>query len=439
MTPLVFLLITCAGCLAVVARGRQSRLEQVGVALFIVVVACLAVGGLLTTAVRTDAIADGRGLIPCVVGPLLALSWRTALTGRTSGPLIGVLSTVLLLAGLGGHAAVLLPIRLAPVVVGGGLAVAVVAAVAAGVASARRARTLPAALWRHRLITEAAGVIVVGLAALVAAIGTWWPTPADVVWPTLVALGAALATSARAGAWPLSPRDVVIVAGGALAAAMVAPPGSDRVITAVVVATGAVIAHGLLGGLSSRPPRLDERRPVAAAAPTGLFGVAPILDDERLRRPQRPRVLARTSIRRIVDAAVERAWRSAAQGRGRPPIDVVGGDDLDVDGDAGELAEALCTLLDHALRTRAPDASERIMVTLRAAPATVALELDGVAFKEGGAPFLDVDGAGSVVAVARARLLIERHGGQLHVRDGGRGSVHLTLPRRVQRGAVGQA
>jgi hypothetical protein len=373
-----------------------------------------------------------------VVGPLLALSWRTALTGRTSGPLVGVLSTVLLLAGLGGHAAVLLPLRLAPVVVGGGLAVAVVAAVAAGIASARRARTLPAALWRHRLITEAAGVVVVGLAALVAAIGTWWPTPADVVWPTLVALGAALATSARASAWPLSPRDVVIGAGGALAAAFIAPPGPDRVITAVVVATGAVIAHGLLGGPSSRPRRLDERHLVGAAAPTGLFGVAPILDDERLRRPQRPRVLARTSIRRIVDAAVERAWRSAARGRGRAPIDIVGGDDLDVDGDAAEFAEAICAVLDCALRARADTAEERITVTLRGAPATVSVEIDDVTFVPSPRPFADVDNDDSV-ALARARVLVERHGGQLHVRDGGRGAVHLTLPRRVQRGPVGLA
>jgi len=437
MSPLVFLLVACAGCLAVVARGRLGRFEQVGVALFVVVVACVAVGGLLSSSLRSDAIADGRALIPCIIGPLLALSWRTELAERTGGPIVGGVATVLLLAGLGSHAAVLLPWRLAPVAVVGALGLAVIAAMTAAATSLRRARALPTPLWRHRVVTEVAGVGVVGLGALLAGAGAWWPLPAAAAWPAVVGLGAALATSARASASPLAGRDVAAAVTAAAAAALVAPTAMTAIVAAATVVTGAVVGVGVLG-LPAPRRAVVEARAIGAPPPAGVFGVAPILDDDSLRRPTRPRVLARSPARRIVDAAIERAWRASGQSRGRPPIDVTGGDDVDVD-DAGELAEALCTLLDHALRTRAPDASERIMVTLRAAPATVALELDGVAFKEGGAPFLDVDGAGGVVAVARARLLIERHGGQLHVRDGGRGSVHLTLPRRVQRGAVGQA
>jgi hypothetical protein len=438
MTPLVFLLVSCAGCLAVVVRGRLSRFEQVGVALFIVVVACLAVGGLLSTTLRGDDVADGRALIPCVIGPLLALSWRTALTGRTSGPLVGVLATVLLLAGLGSHAAALVPWRGAPLAVTAALSLAVVAAVAAAIASLRRARDLPAALWRQRLVTEAAGVGVVGLAALLAAVGTMWSVRLDAAWPALVALGAALATSARASAWPLMGRDVVIGAGAALAAVIVAPPDPTALVAAAAALTGVVVGQGLLS-LPSRRPARSEHRAGSAAAPTGLFGMAPIVDDDLLRRPLRPRVLARTSTRRIVDAAIDRAWRGVGQGRGRPPIDVVGGDDIDVDGDAGELAEAICAVLDSALRGRTDPAAGRIIVTLRAAPTTVSVEVDDVALALPPHPFLDDAGHGGAVALARARVLIERHGGQLHVRRGERSAVHLTLPRRVQRGPIGIA
>lgn len=448
MSPLVFLLVVCAGCLAVVARGRLGRFEQVGVALFVVVVACVAVGGLLSSSLRSDAIADGRALIPCIIGPLLALSWRTELAERTGGAVVGGIATVLLLAGLGSHAAVLVPWRLAPVVVVGALVLAVIAAMTAAATSLRRARALPTPLWRHRVLTEAAGVGVVGLGALLAAAGAWWPLPVAHAWPAVVALGAALATSARASAWPLVGRDLALGVGGALAVVVVSTPGTAAVVGAVAVLTGVVLGQGLLGGATRRSRPVDDARPAAAAPPPGLFGVAPILDDDDLRRPARPRVLARTSARRIIDAAIDRAWRGAANARGRAPIDVVGGDDIDVDGDAGELAEALCVIVDGALRARADGSDGRITVTLRAAPSTVSIELDDVTLPVDAHPFFEVVDAGSGegaerrapgAGLARARLLVERHGGQVHVRSGGRGAVHVTLPRRVVRGPVGIA
>jgi hypothetical protein len=378
-----------------------------------------------------------------VIGPLLALSWRTELNGRYSGPAVGVAATLLLLLGLGSHAAVLASWRMAPIAVVIALGLAALAAMTAAVASLVRSRATPTALWRNRLRTEAAGVFVVGLAALLAGAGAWWPWPAAHGWPALVALGAALATSARAGAQPIVGRDVALGLGGALATAFSATDVGPAIVGAAVVASGAVVGHGLLG-LPTLPARsVDGTAPVRVAGgppPASVFAMAPVLDHDGLRRALRPRVLARTSARRLIDAAVDRAWRASATARGRPPIDIVG-EDVDVDGDAGELAEALCTVLDHALQRRGPGPDPRITITLRTAPATVGVELDGVALADGPAPFPGGDGADSGdLALARARVLIERHGGQLHVRHSGRGAVHVTLPRRVQqRGPHGVA
>lgn len=410
--------------------------------LLIVVVACVAVGGLLSSTLQSDPIADGRALVPCVVGPLLALSWRTELVGRFSGPLIGGVATTILLVGLGSHAAVLATRREAPIAVVVALGLATVAALAATTTSLLRARAAPGALWRNRVRTEAAGVGLVGVATLLAGIGSFWPWRAGDAWPAIVALGAALTTSARVNAWPLVGRDVALVVGGAFAAAVIAPGASGSIVAAAAVATGAVVGQGLFGQPAPRAVgRAMDGLRAAAEPPAGVFGIIPLLDHEGLRRATRPRVLARTSARRLIDAAIDRAWR-AAGARGRPPIDVAGGEDVEVDGDAGELAEALCSILDHALQGRPSDADGRIMITLRTAPATVGIEFDGVALPQRARPFMDgvedASGAGDLV-LARARVLIERHGGQLHVRSGGRGAVHLTLPRRVQRGTVGLA
>jgi hypothetical protein len=44
------------------------------------------------------------------------------------------------------------------------------------------------------------------------------------------------------------------------------------------------------------------------------------------------------------------------------------------------------------------------------------------------------------VALARARILVERNGGKLLTRSSAEGStVQVTMPRRIQKSAVGQA
>ena len=89
---------------------------------------------------------------------------------------------------------------------------------------------------------------------------------------------------------------------------------------------------------------------------------------------------------------------------------------------------------------------------VRAATQTVSFEVDDVGLggdghgaRAGWRPFLDAapvqdgDRPGYGVSLARARLLVERHGGQLHTRSGADGGVHITVPRRVSRGPVGLA
>ena len=87
---LLLLIVSCVLALGAVVRGRLPRFEAIGVALFIVVVACVGVGGALSLALRDDVIGDGRALVGCAVGPLMALVWRGALAGRAGSVLIGL-------------------------------------------------------------------------------------------------------------------------------------------------------------------------------------------------------------------------------------------------------------------------------------------------------------------------------------------------------------
>jgi signal transduction histidine kinase len=132
--------------------------------------------------------------------------------------------------------------------------------------------------------------------------------------------------------------------------------------------------------------------------------------------------------------------------------------DIDVDGDPADLSEALCAVLDNALRARALHPDVKVQVQLRGSAAAVTFEISDM-IPEGAegaeplaamgipdpeAPFLnprvDVDRPGLGVSLARARLLVERNGGKLLTRSSAEGSfVQVTMPRRMQKGAVGQA
>jgi len=472
---LLLLLVACALGLVVVWRGALSRFEAIGLGLFIVVVACVGVGGALSLALRDDVVGDGRALIGCAVGPLLALVWRGALSGRVGGVLIGVASTVLLVLGLAGQSLAIVPVAAAPMVVASSLVMALVASLAAAVHAWRLGRGQPSRLLRARPRGEAAGALAFGLASLSALLTlsgdhSWGLTR---LWPALCALGVVLLVQARAARVPLLARDGAIVLVGA-GLFLVALPVPQALFAAVVAAVGL----GLGGALEPLLVRMTAATSAASTmAPTststsiststalalpepgavaGVGGLPPLLDDAIQRRPLRPRILSRTSARRLVEAAVDRAWRSqphVASSKRRAPVDVQGGDDADVDGDAAELAEALCAIVDNALRHQASrtDTSDgRVNVVVRAAAQTVSFEVDdagGHADRPAGSwrPFLDVvadangERPGYGVSLSRARLLVERHGGQLHVRSGDEGGVQITVPRRVSRGPIGIA
>ncbi|HEY4221504.1 MAG TPA: ATP-binding protein, partial [Myxococcota bacterium] len=180
-----------------------------------------------------------------------------------------------------------------------------------------------------------------------------------------------------------------------------------------------------------------------------------------LRRPSRPRVIARVPARRLLDAALDKARSAQPQKDAR--IEVVSSDlDVDVDGDPADLAEALCAVLDNALRVRAQNPGTNVQVLLRGNAAAVTFEVTDQArdSSEGAssdsphvddanvpsvdAPFLnpraDLDRPGLGVSLARARILVERNGGKLLTRSTADGStVQLTMPRRMLKGAIGQA
>ena len=459
---LLLLLVACALGLVVVWRGSLSRFEAIGMGLFIVVVACVGVGGALSLALRDDVVGDGRALIGCAVGPLLALVWRGTLSSRVGGVLLGVASTVLLVLGLAGQSLAIVPVAAAPMVVTSSLVAALLASLAAAAQAFRLGRLQPSRLLRARPLGEAAGALVFGLASLSALLTlsgdhSWGLTR---LWPALCALGVVLLVQARAAKVPLLPRDGAIVLVG-IGLFLVALPVPQALFAAVVAAVGLVLGGALepMVALVRTTTTTTTTTPLALPEPgamAGVGGLPPLLDDAIQRRPSRPRILSRTSARRLVDAAVDRAWRSqphVASSKRRAPVDIQGGDDADVDGDAAELAEALCAIVDNALRHQAsrtdtPDG--RVNVVVRAAAQTVSFEVDdagGHPDQQAGSwrPFIDAvatadgDRPGYGVSLSRARLLVERHGGQLHVRSGDEGGVQITVPRRVSRGPIGIA
>jgi hypothetical protein len=442
MSPLLMVLLACVGCIAIVVRGGLGRFEQLGVVLFVVVVACVGCGGLLSSSFAPSDLADGRALIACIMGPLLALAWRSELTSSRAGGVAAVVAACLLVTGLLSHAAALVSSPVAPIAVGGSLILAIATAVVATAGSWRVARSVPSTLWRARITLEALAVAFVGSAALLAGVGVVTSTSLDASWPAVCGLGAALATSARASAVPLMTRDLGLVTGAAAWAALI----SQNVATAAAVATGVVVTHGLLGPLVLPQRRAASSTPsgspgvaAPAAVPAGLFGLIPIGDEGATKAPTRLRVQVRTPARRLIDVAVDRAWRGVSPTRARPSVEVVGGDEVDVDGDPGELAESLSAVFSSALRAREPH-DPRLCILVRSAPTTLSIEVEETGLVMSAAPVFEVDDDGvptTAVSLARAKGLIERSGGTFHVR--GRGALHLTLPRRPMRPPMGLA
>lgn len=463
------LLSLLGGLAAALRPARERRLERVGLVLHHGVAFGVAVAAVMGALLGGG---DGRPLLLCAVAPLLVLAMQDVVSPRiamASVPLVGV--------GLVAQALVLL--RIAPADWTGVVcaALALAATVPGALLLCLRARQEPTPRARALQHGQALALAVAACAAMLALL------PADVgggVWA--VGLGAAGVLGTAGRLRPSSPPGVRDAAGAMVlfvcvlagAAAIPLAPGETAFVASWVTL-------GALGSFALVRAALEERAgstgvvpaaPATAALPSAalpsaraLAAMAPLLDDALLRRPGRPRLVARVPARRILEAALERARTTQPRGRGPRDdlarVEVVAPDgEVDVDGDPADLAEALCAILDNALRVRARQPEVRVQVHIRSSPGAVTFEVSDSAPDAGpegtespaesalpdpDAPFLnprldDVDRPGLGVALARARLLVERNGGILLTHFGVEGStVEVTMPRRMSRGAVGQA
>jgi K+-sensing histidine kinase KdpD len=266
-----------------------------------------------------------------------------------------------------------------------------------------------------------------------------------------VAVAVSAAVSARTAAVPPLRRDLVVIAVSAVVG-LVALPISAAVVVVAATAIAVTATAGLSGARTTTAPTTTPTQtpatpPAVVAVQAGTQLLTPLLDDASLRRPARPRVVTRTSVRRLLESVVDTAWHAQPAARGHPPVDVTAEGDPDIDGDVGELGEALCAVVDNALGEYVRHPERRIHITVRSTGTNVSIDVvDGSAPELAGAwrPFLvggphDVDRPGFGVSLMRAQLLIERHGGQLSLGRGAGAAVHVSLPRRRQRGPVGLA
>jgi hypothetical protein len=454
----LFLLLSAAVGAICAALSRADRLERTGLALFHVVIACVALASALADGLGARGLDDGRALVAAAAGPFVALLLRVDVRDRRRERLASACSASLLLLGIGTQAALLLDVPAAGplVVVADGAVVA-----AAGwllVESLKRHREANAPLARTMAAADGLAASLLLAAALFALVvspglkvdGASVPAP----WALALAAAAAWATAPRCGRAPPDRRDVIAaVLVGGLAAAVV----PFAFLPGVVGASWTAVAFGR-ALWPAAPPRTrglpTPLSPSPVAAET-LGSMSPVLADPVLRTIARPRVIARSSARRIVEAAIDRAQRGRPPGEERVAVELLTAEqDADLEADPVDVADALGAIIDSALAERAsrPGTRRRVVVVLRASAQSVAFDVaDGVdgAAAALGAPPLSTDtgatgvGAGDVdaaVALGRARLLAERHGGSVDVRPGPRGaSIQMTIPRRPSRLGVGSA
>lgn len=456
--------LSVLGGLAALARPLSGlRLERVGLLLHHGVALGTAIAAALGALLGGG---DGRPLLLCAAGPLLVLCLQDVVSARAA-----LWSVPLVAGGLVVQALIMLRVVpvlwAAPVCAVGGLAAA-----AGALACLVRRRQL--AVPRARALVASQGIALSILA--VGAFSAVVPGPLGAgTWAIAVGAAGAIGTAGRLN--PHAPPGVreLFAAFLVFALALVAGAAAGANVAASFVVAAAAALSSLAAFALVRAtfdvarraiPRLelDAGGDVTGAqlpSAQALAAMSPLLDDALLRRPGRPRVIARVPARRLLDAALEKARSAQPSSKGRREdllrVEVVAAEtDIDIDADAADLAEALCAVLDNALRVRALHPDVKVQVHLRGSAAAVTFEIsdtmpdgaDAAAMSAGipdpDAPFMnprvDVDRPGLGVSLARARLLVERNGGKLLTRSSAEGSfVQVTMPRRMQKGAVGQA
>lgn len=452
--------LSVLGGIAAVARPAPGRrIERIGLLLHHGVSLGVAVAAALGAMLGGG---DGRPLLLCAVGPLLVLCLQEAVTAR-----LALMTVPLVVIGLVAQGLTLLGV--VPAVLAG--------PTAAGLATGASLAGAAACLWKRNetLVPRLRALLAAQAAALfVAAFGAALGVlPVEVhggLWAVAIGAAGALATAGRL--CPTSPPALREVIGGgvvallALVVGFALPlPAASTMMLALWGALTSAAAFALVRALvDSRPAALLLRADPNAAASmpssSALGAMAPLFDDALLRRPARPSVVARVPARRLLEAALERARAAQPVTRGRRDellrVEVVSADsEIDVDGDATDLAEALCAVLDNALRVRAHNPEAKVQVHLRGGPSAVTFEVSDLlpegsapapdaGIPDADAPFLhprpDLERPGLGVSLARARLLVEKNGGKLLMRSSAEGStVQLTMPRRMTKGTVGIA
>ena len=456
---IVFAVLSALGVLAVLLR----RLDPLWL-LLLHAVGC-AVAFVAAVGVRLQA-GDGRPLMLAYGAMVLAFALRdgerpmSALRVRVLGAmaLTGVAAEGWALAAQPTDAWLRLALGLIAVVAGGAVSLQTMRRARARRAS--RARDVDHALAASALLVAIAGVLAT--APLEEAPG---------LWPVALGCAGAIVTAVRMPPQVAPPgREwLAAVLLGLLAwvtAEHLSVDGAWHIGLALpllaigcLAAVRPLVELAPIARLTSARKQADLRADSAQLQPGVLSFMAPILDDAILRRPGRPRVIVRVPARRLLDAALDRA--RAVQGlpksrREELRVEVISGDsDVDIDGDAAELAEALCAVLDNALRMKAQNPEVRVQVHLRGGPGHVTFEVSDALADMGprsptaapnpetpflGARVSDVERPGLGIGLARARLLVERNGGKLLTRMTEDGScVQLTIPRRMQKSVVGQA
>lgn len=447
------------GITAVARRGGGPRIERVGLLLHHGVALGVAVAAALGAMLGGG---DGRPLLLCAAGPLLVLCLQEVVSAR-----LALLSVPPVVVGLVMQGLALL----------GVVPPALAGPTAAGLAAGATLAGAVTCLWRRRelvvprlrvLLASQASALAV--ASFGAAVGILPAGMNGGLWAVAAGAAGALGTAGRLS--PTSPPGLREVVGGVVVALLALVVGvalpldvASTLRLALWAGLASTAAFALVSVLiDARPSALllrgDTTTNASLPSPAALGVMPPLYDDALLRRPGRPSVVARVPARRLLEAALERARAAQPVTRGRKDeqlrVEVVTADaDLDVDGDPTDLAEALCAVLDNALRVRAFNPEAKVQVHLRGGPSAITFEVvdslpegaspaQDAGIPDAEAPFLhpraDLDRPGLGVSLARARLLVEKNGGKLLTRSSAEGStVQLTMPRRMTKGTVGQA
>lgn len=458
---LVFALLTLLSAVPVVLRRFRPPLLAVvhaqGLALVAALVACAATGE-----------GDARPLLlPYLVGiALAALGGAGPAGGR---PVPRVLAHGGLVLGLLGAAATGATLFSLPLPLWARLPLVGLAGAFGGLSAWRtlsRAKVAGSAPEKRADQTAAFATALATLAVMSAFVPD---APSSARWAPWLALAVSLTTatrvppfvppSAREGVSALFVGLTLLFASDAAAPLEAVWRGLDGALVALAVLAA---SRPLLLARPRGPTRRDapgerEKAPPLLLAEAALGHMSPMLDDALLFRPSRPRVYARVTARRLLEASLESARAAGPPGRRSLGIDLREDDaDVDVEGDPAELAEALAAVLDNALRLKQEHPNLAVRVHVRGSPTHVTFEVEddlachvdeGEAPSPSFVPFASTRGEGGPkdglsvgVGLARAKLLVERQGGVLLARRTSDGScVQLTVPRRRVRHPYGLA